>query len=228
MHVLVVRHHQEDGAGLVGEAFDARGDQLSTVLVEAPGDLPDVGAYDHVVVLGATASAYDPAARERWVEGEVEWLRRALARGTSVLGICFGAQLLADAHGGRVERAPAYEIGWVSVDPVGPAQSGARVGPGPWFQFHGDRCVLPPGAEVLARNDVCDQAFVLGRTLGVQFHPEVDAAQLRRWFEHGGRRPVEKAGLDPDALLEQTSDEERAARTRAAVLVETFLRHVAQ
>ena len=60
---------------------------------------------------------------------------------------------------------------------------------GPWLEFHGDRCLLPAGATVLARNEVAVQAFRIGRHLAVQFHPEVDGPQLKRWLDsHGGAR----------------------------------------
>ncbi|MGH8979467.1 MAG: aminotransferase, partial [Acidimicrobiales bacterium] len=92
----------------------------------------------------------------------------------------------------------------------------------------GDRCVLPPGARLLARNEVGVQAFTSGRDLAVQFHPELDAAQLERWFDSGGRVTAVLKGKDPDALLAQTAHEEPEARRRAATLVDTYLTHVAR
>lgn len=218
MRVLVVRHHEEDSAGFVGDALTARGATLTVHLTPDEGPPPDPVPFDHVVVLGASWSVNDP---EPWIAAEVAWLR-SLDR--PVLGICFGAQLLAAAFGGAVERAPVKEIGWVTVDPV----PGARpaIDPGPWLQFHSDRCVLPPTAMVLATNDVCVQAFTLGQHLAVQFHPEVDAAQLRAWIEHGGLAEVEAAGLDAEALLAETVAQEPAARQRASVLVDAYLARV--
>jgi GMP synthase-like glutamine amidotransferase len=215
VQVLVVRHHEEDSAGFVAEALAARGATVTTLLFPDEGPLPDPSSYDHVVVLGSKWSAYDSLP---WIEDELEWLRRATR---PVLGICFGAQLLTTAFGGRVERSPVYEIGWVEVHPV----PGARpaIGPGPWLQFHGDRCILPPSATLLASNGVGVQAFTVGPHLGVQFHPEVDAEQLREWIDKGGRAAVEEAGQDPDALLAETATEEDGARRRADELVEAYL-----
>jgi GMP synthase-like glutamine amidotransferase len=219
VRVLVVRHHEEDSAGFVGDAFVARGATLAVHLHPDEGPLPDAGPFDHVVVLGASWSVNDP---EEWIPAEVAWLA-ALDR--PVLGICFGAQLLAVAFGGAVERAPVKEIGWVTVEPVPGAQP--AVDPGPWLQFHGDRCVVPATAAVLAANEVCVQAFTVGPHLAVQFHPEVDAAQLGAWIEHGGRAEVEEVGKDPEALLAETAANEPAARRRAQVLVDACLARAA-
>jgi GMP synthase-like glutamine amidotransferase len=240
VRVVVVRHHAEDDPGFIAEAFAAHGAVLSMVHYPHDGPLPELGPGDHVVVLGAKWSVYDRDEVGAWIDDELSWLRAAERRGAGVLGICFGAQLLSAAFGGSVERAPVLEVGWTHVEPVAPAPGGpapgtgrspalavavapGAVAPGPWLEFHGDRCVLPPSATVLARNDVCVQAFTLGRTLGVQFHPEVDADQLARWLDHGSRDAVDAAGLDPDELLARTRAEEPAARRRAAGLVDAYL-----
>jgi len=86
------------------------------------------------------------------------------------------------------------------------------------------RCHLPPRARLLASNDVGTQVFSLGRHLGVQFHPEVDGAQLRLWLEAGGREEAEREGHDADRLLAETIAEEDAARDRAGRLVDAALR----
>jgi hypothetical protein len=77
---------------------------------------------------------------------------------------------------------------------------------------------------VLARNDLCVQAFSIGPHLAVQFHPEVDAAQLSRWLGDGGRAQAERAGQDPDKLIAQTEAEEPQAARRADRLVAAAVR----
>ena len=218
--VLVLRHHEEDSPGLVGDAFAARGAAVETHLYPDDGPLPELGGYDHLVVLGSTASVYET---KDWIAAEVDWLRRVPL---PVLGICFGAQLLSASFGGKVERAPVYEIGWVRVERA-PRLSpdDPEIGPGPWFQLHGDRCILPASAHLLASNDVGVQAFAIGRHLGVQFHPELDTAQLKRWLESGGRELVIHAGRDPDTLLQETAREEPSARKRAEQLVGAYVTH---
>jgi GMP synthase-like glutamine amidotransferase len=220
MRVVIVRHHEEDSAGFIGAAFEARGAELSVHLFPADGPLPGLGGIDHVVVLGALSSVYDDGPARGWIADELDWLRRADEAGLPVLGICFGAQALAAAFGGRVDAADSKEIGWTVIDSLDPE----LIPPGPWLEFHGDRCHLPPRARLLASNDVGTQAFSLGRHLGVQFHPEVDGAQLRLWLEAGGREDAEREGRDADRLLAETIAEEDAARDRAGRLVDAALR----
>jgi GMP synthase-like glutamine amidotransferase len=220
MRVTVVRHHAEDSPGFIADAFEARGAKITTHLFPAEGPLPAIGDADHLIVLGAIPSVYDNGPARGWIDAELAWLREADEAGVPVLGICFGAQALAAALGGRVEPADRKEVGWTVVETLDPAVMPA----GPWLEFHGDQCYPPPQARLLARTTLGVQAFVLGRHLAVQFHPEVDETQLRGWMDAGGRAEAERAGVDPDRLLAETAAEEPAARDRAGRLVDAALR----
>jgi GMP synthase-like glutamine amidotransferase len=215
MRVTVVRHHEEDSAGFIGDAFESRGAVLTVHMFPKEGPLPAPSGIDHVVLLGATWSVYDPGPERSWIAGELDWLRRLDEAGVPVLGICFGAQALSAAFGGSVTPAARKEIGWTLLDTLDPAV----VPPGPWLEFHGDQCHPPREARLLARNELGVQAFALRRHLAVQFHPEVDGPQLSRWLEAGGRAEAEKAGQDPDRFLAETVAAEPAARDRAYALV---------
>ena len=215
MHVIVVRHHAEDSPGFIGAALEARGAELATHLFPAEGPLPPLDGADHVVVLGAIGSVYDDGPARAWIAQELAWLRRADETGIPVFGICFGAQALCAALGGRVVPAARKEVGWTMITSFDPALIPA----GPWLQFHGDRCLPPRHMAILARNEVGVQAFAVGRHLAVQFHPEVDGAQLRRWMDAGARAEAERAGQDPDAFLAETVAQEPAAAARADTLV---------
>lgn len=219
MRVIVIRHHAIDDAGFIAAAFAARGAELSEHLFPEGGTLPSLDGVDHVVILGAVWSVYEDAVSD-WIDTELDWIRAADAAGVPVLGICFGAQAMTAALGGQVQRASRMEIGWVTVDTLDPD----LVEDGPWFEFHGDLCLPPERARVLARNDVCVQAYSIGPHLAVQFHPEVDAAQLGRWLDDGCRELAEAAGQDPDKLVAQTEAEEPPAAARADRLVSAALR----
>jgi GMP synthase-like glutamine amidotransferase len=215
MRVTVVRHHAEDSPGFIATAFEARGAKISTHLFPAEGPLPAIEDADHLIVLGAVPSVYDGGPARAWIEEELAWLRRADEAGRPVLGICFGAQALCAALGGRVEPAARKEVGWTMIDSYDPA----LIPPGPWLVFHGDRCLPSPRAKILARNEIAVQAFTIGRHLAVQFHPEVDGAQLSLWLAAGGRAEAVRAGQDPDQLLAETVAQEPASAARADTLV---------
>ena len=214
---LVLRHHLEDEPGLVGRALQARDYAVALELVGPHWRPPDLAGVSCLVVLGSSSAVYDPRVRAGWLDRELDLIATADRRDIAILGICFGAQALCTYAGGRVERAAVPELGWIRVDPtpLSPIEAG------PWFAYHEDACVLPPEAEVLATSPHAVQAFRLGRHLGVQFHPEVDAGQLAAWFAADGS--AGRAGARVPEFIAQAVEHDGPARRRAARLVDTFL-----
>jgi GMP synthase-like glutamine amidotransferase len=216
MRVVVIRHHDVDTAGFIADAFEARGAELAVHLFPDDGPLPAFDGVDHIVVMGSVSSVNDP---DPWIAAELDWLRAADRAGLPVFGICFGAQAICVALGGRVEAMERQEIGWFTVDSL----DQDAVPAGPWLEFHNDRCLPPPSATVLARNEAGIQAFRIGPHFAVQFHPEVDGPQLKRWLDSMGTAELESIGLDPDQFLADTIREEPAAKARADRLVAAVL-----
>jgi GMP synthase-like glutamine amidotransferase len=184
---------------------------------------PNLDDYDLIIPLGAPWGAWDDACIGNWLQPELDWIRTAVETNKPVLGICFGGQLIARSMGGSVGRAPTCEIGWKDVWTDRPE----IVPSGPWFQFHYDRWELPPGAIEIARNPLASQAFILNRSLALQFHPELIGSALQGWLDWGGRSLVEKDGQDPDVMMAQTYAYEEAATARTNKLIDGFLRDVA-
>ena len=218
--------------GYIGDAFADRGFDVETLQVvpaehfavpDVSVDFPDPLEYDVVVPLGAPWSVYDAATIGAWVADELGFLRAAHDGGVPVLGICFGGQALAAALGGAVELSPQPELGWTLVESNDPD----LVEPGPWFQLHQDRWRLPPGARELATTRVASQAFVLGRSMGVQFHPELTPTILAAWLDSGDRDYLIARGVDPEAVMVTTKAQAEAARERAVRLVDRYLLQVA-
>jgi GMP synthase-like glutamine amidotransferase len=224
MRVVVIRHHLEDDAGFIAAAFAARDAEFVVHLLPEDGPPPALDGVDHIIVLGAKWSVYDEATVGGWIAAELDWLRQADRAGIPVLGICFGAQALTAALGGTVESIGGYEVGWKTLESLEPQ----TIEPGPWLEFHGDRCLPPAGARLLARNEVGVQAFAIRQHLAVQFHPEVDGAQVKSWLDDDALAMARAAGQDPDELLAQTVAQEAAAAGRAERLVAAALRLAAE
>ncbi|WUI01684.1 type 1 glutamine amidotransferase [Spirillospora sp. NBC_00431] len=231
MRALVVQHDHVSPSGPVGERLTERGFDITELVVvpeerhltpDVRCEFPDPREWDLVVPMGAPWSVDGPGVAS-WVEPELRMLAAAHAAGVPVLGVCFGGQALAAALGGRVERAPRAEMGWVGVETDDPE----LVGAGPWFQFHFDRWVLPPGAVEVARSAVCSQAFVAGRSMGVQFHPEITAAQFGLWLANGAESHMRAQGFDPGAVMAEVERTEAEAARRTHALVDAFLDRVA-
>lgn len=230
MRALIIIHDPLELPAMVGDRLVAHGFELHRLTVadtlDDPGvkvDYPDPAGFDLVVAMGSVWSVYDRDRIGTWVGPELEFLRESDRSGVPILGICFGGQALAAALGGASVPAGEPQIGWYEIE-----TSEDALGPGPWFEWHGDRIEVPPGAEVVAWDASCVQAFRIGRHLGTQFHPEVDSALLGRWLsEEMGQREAREFGLDPDLMLRRASVLDGDARRRSDRLVDWFLSDVA-
>lgn len=219
--MLFVRNDPTAPEALLGEVFDECGFDVRTFDVGqsdlAATEFPDPAGYDVIVPLGARWAAYDDSLP--WIGAEMDMMRRALDCGVGVLGVCFGGQLLARALGGTVARSPRPEIGWHEVR----SSRTDLVPDGPWFQWHFDRLTPPPGAVEVARNDCATQAFTHGRALGLQFHPEVDAALVERWIAEDTDGDLPRLGISAPELRARTGAEVDDAALRLRLLVGGFL-----
>ena len=233
MRALFIQHDHVSPTGPVSERLRQRGFRVDELVIvdeqhaDTPNvhfDFPDASDYDLLVPMGAPWGAWDDAGIGRWLVPEIGWLRDAVDADIPVLGICFGGQLLSRALGGTVAIARRPEIGWTVLH----TDDDGLVPSGPWFEFHYDRWTVPTGAREIARTASASQAFTQGRSLAVQFHPELTAASLEGWLNHGGAEKVIADGQDPDALLAHTRAEESAARARTARLVDAYLERIAK
>jgi len=213
---LVLANRGDSDPGLVGARLVEHGHQLTVATREEPEAWPDAHGFDLVVHLGSQWSVYADEVRTP-VGREGELARRAVDAGIPVLGICFGAQLLALALGGSVARGSRTELGWLEIEPCDDTLE-----PGPWFQWHGDVFEPPRDARMLAVSDAGCQAFALGPALAVQFHPEVTPGIVGRWAA-SDPAPLERAGLDAAAIVARTASEQARVRVATARLVDGFL-----
>lgn len=194
MRIHWLQHADYEELGCIAPALLQRGHTLSQTRLHANEALPAADAFDALLVMGGPMNIYEHA-EYPWLLAEKVFIKAALDAGKRVMGICLGAQLIADVLGGPVTRNAETEIGWwdIELDADGhtaPAFAGfpARFTA---FHWHGDTFAMPPGAKPLMHSEACaHQAFAYGtRVIGIQFHLEVTAADARVWFEHGEPRP---------------------------------------
>jgi GMP synthase-like glutamine amidotransferase len=221
VRALVIQYDADAPGGLVSDWLRERGaeDDVYLVSVDAAG-APDPRDYDLIVPLGSEAAAYDDAVP--WLTDQLTMLRRATEADVPVLGICFGTQLLARALGGEAMPNQRPEIGWVPIHSDDPE----LIAEGPWLEWHYDTFTPPPGARLLAHSAAGPQAYTIGRSLGVQFHPEVTVDIVADWV-FGGRAKLERDGVDSQRLLTETRAQDAANRARARRLLDSFMDRVA-
>jgi GMP synthase-like glutamine amidotransferase len=227
--VTVLEHLPHEHAGLLGRVLAEDRVAVRTVALHAGERVPrhpvEVGA---LVVLGGDMNTDQTDAFPHLVD-EVRLLGACVEAQTPVLGLCLGAQLLAEATGGKVTHGEP-EIGYVPVrrtpegrrDPLFAAfDDGART-----FNAHADQITTGPDAVVLAASAATPvHAFRVGpRAWGVQFHPEFDAALCAGYVRAPGVEGyLRGAGWDPAALLAEARRHDAAHQAMGARLLRRWL-----
>jgi GMP synthase-like glutamine amidotransferase len=223
LKALIVQHEAPTPPGLLGEWLETHGAEVDVLRIDLEPSVPDPRDYHLIAYLGAEFAAFDDSVP--FVQRESDLIREAARHDVPMLGLCFGSQLMARALGGKSFRSPRPEIGWLRVR----SNDTTLIPEGPWFEWHFDSFTLPPGASLLADTDVGPQAYVVGRSLGLQFHPEVTPEIVAGWVRDyragpGGDDP----GIDLDALLEETIRRAPAVRLATMHLFDRFLERVAR
>jgi GMP synthase-like glutamine amidotransferase len=228
MRVLAVVHHSNAAAGVFAEAARAGGHDLVEWLPhEEPAPAHD--GFGAAMVFGGAMNV-DEEHKHPWLRDEKRFLRELLDRGTPMLGVCLGSQLVAEAAGGEVRPAARPEIGWheIRLTPEGEADPLLSVMPDRFesFQYHHYEWLPPPGAVTLARSALAYQAFRVGErpVWGLQFHPEVTEPDLGSWLDDWQSDPGAVAtGLDPEAIRTESAGKIGAWNDAGRALSERFL-----
>jgi GMP synthase-like glutamine amidotransferase len=228
--LLVVQHQADAGLGRLHPHLGA-GAELDVRRPDLGDRLPDdLEGADGVVVLGGSPAAWEDE-RAPWLPHTRVLMVRALEESVPLLGICLGAQLLAHATGGRVERGAAgLEMGLSTITPTADAAADPLMAalppqgyPGP--QGHQDAVTeLPPGAVLLATGELYrHQVFRLGATAwGVQYHPEVTLDAFAGWVAEDADA-ILAAGYDPAALVRESRDADALLEDLAAAHAAAFV-----
>jgi GMP synthase-like glutamine amidotransferase len=214
MKITILQHMESEAPGFFPDILEARGVLFEIHRLYETGE-PPARIRSPLLILGGSMSVHDEK-EFPFLAGEKEIIRRYIREGRSVVGICLGAQLIADAAGSRVHPG-AREFGWCEVQ----RENGGYFKGFPdrmtVFQFHGDTFDLPPGAVLLWRGrEVRNQMFLLGSATGVQFHPEITVPLIREWGHEA--RPAELR-----EMLSRSSDLIPPSHALCEELVDRFL-----
>jgi len=225
---IAIRHVAFEDLGLVAPLLHAGGWTVSyreAALDDLSG--PEMDAAGLLAVLGGPIGAYETDGYP-FLKAETALLEKRLAAGKPVLGICLGAQLMAQALGARVFSGGRKEIGWgkVSLSEEGMASALAPLGApdAAVLHWHGDTFDLPGKALRLACNEnYRNQAFSYGpNALALQFHVEVDPKRLENWFV-GHACELSGAGISVPALRQASARMQAVAERQAKAIFAPWL-----
>lgn len=189
MHIHYLQHVPFEALGSMESFLRSHGHKLTSTHLYLGQPLPAPEAFDWLIVMGGPMGVHDTSLFP-WLKAEKEFLSRAMRQGKTVLGICLGAQLIADVLGARVKKNEYREIGWFPVVPSGQAADTvlAQALPRPFeaFHWHGDTFELPAGATILASSEACrNQGFIIdGHIVALQFHLETTMEAARMLVDH--------------------------------------------
>lgn len=207
MRVFSIVHEATAGPGVFAGVAAERGDEL-VEWMPSDGPRPALDGYGGVLVLGGSMHP-DQEREHSWLGPEKELIAELLERGVPLLGVCLGAELLAEAAGGATTRLPQPHIGWTetrltdagSSDPVLGGLRERFVA----FQWHSYASELPPGGAELASADSRLDAFRIAEAWAIQFHAEVTREIVEGWLDtYRDDRDAVGAGFEPQPVREET------------------------
>ena len=218
MKVIAIQHVSHEPMGYIEDILKEKGIEYEYIHVYE-GENPELRDATHIVIMGGPMGVYEED-RYPFLAKEKEMIRQAFKRNIPILGICLGAQLIANSLGKRVYPYKK-ELGWFKVrkfedDSVTKDLPEILT----VFQWHGDTFDLPDGAKLLYAGDlVRNQAFRIGNAIGLQFHLEVTPEIVRDWVEREGSLSDE----DRKRIIAETDEHIDELLKNCRKLVDAFL-----
>lgn len=186
----VVKHVPEEGPGIF-EKFLPR--ETQTIMAQSES-FPDVKKDDFVLIMGGPMGVYEKDLYP-FIKRELDFIKECFDKNVKILGICLGAQMIAEALGGKVFKGHVKEVGWFEIEHTFFAKNDRLFNIFPErlnvFQWHQDTFELPKEAIRLASSkNYENQAFKIGDYIyGLQYHIEVDEMVLKDWFADEELKP---------------------------------------
>jgi GMP synthase-like glutamine amidotransferase len=206
MNVCVLQHAAFEGPGEIAAWAARHGHSVGVHHLYRGDPLPRPEAFALLVVMGGEMNIYQYRDWP-WLKPERECIQSALAQGKRVVGICLGAQLIADALGARVFQNAEHEMGWLPIAWTDEARAAFPGLPAVTtvLHWHGDTFELPAGATRLATSEGCsEQGFLIrNKCLGLQFHLEVDAPLVKQFVDGQGEWPAGPYAQTPETILSE-------------------------
>jgi GMP synthase-like glutamine amidotransferase len=226
--VAIFRHSRTEGPGYFATFLDARRIPWALIKVDAGDRVPaDPGEFSGLAFMGGPMSVNDDLP---WIHKALGLVNAAVDGDIPVLGHCLGGQLIAKALGGEVTRNPVKEIGWGAVTVEDNAQAREWFGATrefSAFHWHGEAFSIPARATRIAASAYCgNQAFALGKHLGMQCHVEMTSELIRSWCEDWEKELVAKAGPSvqrPQQMFERLDERVRTLNEIAARVYEHWI-----
>jgi len=191
LRIHYFQHVPFEGLGCIESWAFEKDHILTATQFHTPSyELPELKNIDWFIMMGGPMSVHDEA-KYPWLKEEKVFIKQAIAAGKTVIGICLGAQLVAEALGARVFSNVHKEIGWFEVTRTTQGNTTALlkdIEPSfTAFHWHGDTFDLPHGAAHLLQSEACiNQMFLYNKhALGIQFHFEVTPQTLYAMIRHG-------------------------------------------
>ncbi len=210
LKIHCLRHEPFESAGVVEAWAKKHHHSFSETHVYKNEILPAVNNVDWLVILGGGMSVNDEG-KYSWMTGEKEFIRKCIDKGKIVLGICLGAQLVANVLGAKVYRNKQKEIGWfqVKITKHGLASDLFQLAPDEFltFHWHGETFDMPKGALRLAYSEAClNQAFTYGSNVaGIQFHMEMTERDIEKIVPAGKSELIQSKYIQSaDFILENS------------------------
>jgi len=206
MRIHFILHETFEGPGCISDWIKQKHYEVTISRTYLPEAFPGPDQFDCLIIMGGTMSTCEEK-KYSWLQSEKDFIRKSVESGKIILGICFGAQLIAEALGGKVHKAKEKEIGWFPVklrkdhlpEELRNLPENQTV-----FHWHGDTFDLPDGAMLLASSEATmNQAFIFGeKVMAFQYHYEITGEAIGLMLDNlGWQLKKEKYVQKPDEII---------------------------